>query len=691
MPSRVPNRAASTTPEWDLSTLAPAQRLGVFAGFFVAYALLAYLGYVLKESAVSLTILWPAAGLLFVTLVLMPFRQWPWIVSLQLVAELVVGYLHAHRLEIGWTSLFLVGNSCDGLVGALIVKRWITDPTMPRLVQVAKVIAASAIGAAAGGLVGAAGAVMVLDDASYLNQLQVWWAGNWLGTLVIAPVTLTWVVRWRFPHLAAATGETYERALLGMLILGSTAWIFGAPPASPASLLNLPFVPLACLVIASFRLAPRWVFSFSTAAILLASALASRGLGPFAGEDSPFARVLGLQVYLATVAAFPFMISVALFERKRMMAALTLSRERYRNFVARSAEAVWRIELREGMPLGLPVPEQLAWLRNHAYIAECNRAYKHFYDGQARIADEWDRWSADVPWAHIYVEHLEDAARREYSMDGLRFTLADGEHWLASFSGVIENEHLIRIWGVARDITELVQLNERLSEEQQRLHSYAQELTGAEEQARRATAIDLHDGIGQMLVGLAMSLDAAAMQAAPSLRPLVTEMRSRVSEILTVTRRLIADLSPPGLYDLGLGPALQWLSTHVWSHDGLRVDLDLDIDESRLDVESRVLVFKVVRELLRNVVKHAGVKTAIVRATTVGARLSVEVQDDGVGFEAQPTLQSGGTRGFGLWSITDRLRCAGGEVSIRTAPGQGCTACISLPLESARDEESSVA
>jgi signal transduction histidine kinase len=691
MPPRAANRAASTTPEWDLSTLAPSERVAVLAGFFVAYAFLVYLGYVLKESALSLTILWPAAGLLFVTLVLMPLRQWPWIVLLQLAAELVVGYVHAHRLEIGWTSLFLLGNSCDGVVGALIVKHWINDPTMPRLVQVAKVIAASAIGAAGGALVGAAGAVTVLGDASYLNQMQIWWAGNWLGTLVTAPVTLTWVVRWRFPHLAAATGEAYERVLLGTLILGSTAWIFGAPPASPASLLNLPFVPLACLVIAAFRLAPRWVFSFSTASILLASAFASRELGPFAGEDSPFARVLGLQVYLATVAAFPFMISVALFEKRRMMAALTLSRERYRNFVARSAEAVWRIELREGMPLGLPIPEQLEWLRNHAYIAECNRAYKHFYDGQAIVADEWGRWSADVPWAHIYVDHIEAAARQEYSMDGLRFTLADGEHWLASFSGVIENEKLIRIWGVARDITELVQLNERLSEEQQRLHSYAQELTGAEEQARRATAIDLHDGIGQMLVGLAMSLDAAALQATPALRPLVTEMRSRVSEILAVTRRLIADLSPPGLYDLGLGPALEWLRTNVRSHDGLRVDLELHLDESRLDVESRVLVFKVVRELLRNVVKHAGVKTAAVRAATEGNHLSVDVQDDGVGFEAQPTFRNGATPGFGLWSIADRLRCAGGDISIRSAPGQGCTARITLPLDAARDNESSVA
>src|SRR5262245_39063052 len=532
-----PNSAARTMPEWDLRALTSAQRLALYAGFFVSYALLVYLGYTLKESAVSLTIIWPAAGVLFVTLVLTPFRQWPWIVALQLIAELAVGYFHAHRMPLGGAALFLLGNSVDGLFGAFIVKRWLNDPTNPRLVQVAKFIAASAAGAAAGALVGAAGAVMVLGDASYLNQIQLWWAGNWLGTLVIAPVTLTWVVRWRFPHLAAATGLPIERVLLGTLILGSTMWIFSTPPGSPASLLNLPFIPLACLVVGAFRLAPRWVFTFSTVSILLAASLASRGLGPFAGEQSLVARVLGLQVFLATVAAFPFMISVALFEKNRMMAALTLSRERYRNFVARSAEAVWRIELREGMPLGLPVPEQLEWLRNHAYIAECNRAYKHFYDGQAR-ADEWDRWSADVPWAHIYVDHLEDAARREYSMDGLRFRLAAGEHWLASFSGVIENDHLIRIWGVARDITELVQLNERLSEEQQRLHSYAQELTGAEEQARRATAVDLHDGIGQMLVGLAMSLDAAAMQAAPSLRPLVVEMRGRVSEILTVTRRL---------------------------------------------------------------------------------------------------------------------------------------------------------
>ena len=680
MQARTANTSASPTSEWDLGALTPARRSRVLGGFLAGYALLVYIGYVLKENADSLTIIWPAAGLLLVTLVAIPVRQWSWIVPLQLAAEIAVGAFQAERLELGWSLAFPLGNLCDGLVAALLVKRWIADPTLPRLGQVALVIAASAAGAAVGALVGASGAAMVLEDASYLRQWQLWWAGNWLGTLVIAPAVMAWLVRWRLPHVAVVAGSRYERAILGVLIIGTTAWIFGAAPGSPDSLLSLPVVPLVLLVVAAFRLAPRWVFAFSTAAILLAAELASRGLGPFAGEGQAFARVIRLQIYLATVASFTFMIAVALLERGRLTVALTRSRERYRTFVARSAEAVWRVELREGMPLGLPLTEQIEWLKEHAYIAECNRAYRHFYEGQAIVGAEWEHWLADVPWASIYLDHIDEAARHEYCMDGLQFTLADGEYWLASFSGVIEDDKLTRVWGVARNVTELVQLNDRLRIERERLRSYAQELTHAEEQARRATAIDLHDGIGQMLVGLSMNLDSAAHHAPPEMHPLFDEMRSRIRDILEVTRKLIADLSPPGLYDLGLGPALEWLSTHVRNHDGLRVELDVDIDESRLDVDLRILVFKVVRELLRNVVKHAGVKMARVRVQSMHDQLSIEVSDDGVGFAAKPTLHPGGTRGFGLWSISDRVRHASGDLRIDTTPGGGCTARVVLPL-----------
>src|SRR5262245_30828111 len=142
MQARAASPSASPTSEWDLAVLTPARRLRVLGCFLASYALLVYVGYVLKENAGSLTIIWPAAGLLFITFVALPIRQWSWIVPLQLAAEIAVGSFQADQLELGWSLAFPLGNLCDALVGALLVKRWISDPTLPRLGQVALVIAA---------------------------------------------------------------------------------------------------------------------------------------------------------------------------------------------------------------------------------------------------------------------------------------------------------------------------------------------------------------------------------------------------------------------------------------------------------------------------------------------------------------------------------------------------------------------
>ena len=88
----------------------------------------------------------------------------------------------------------------------------------------------------------------------------------------------------------------------------------------------------------------------------------------------------------------------------------------------------------------------------------------------------------------------------------LRVVNSHPRNYITGFRGVIEQGYLVRVWGVARDVTELVDLNERLRQNQDRLKLYARELVGAEERARRATAVDLHDGIGQQLVGLSMTL-----------------------------------------------------------------------------------------------------------------------------------------------------------------------------------------
>jgi signal transduction histidine kinase len=448
------------------------------------------------------------------------------------------------------------------------------------------------------------------------------------------------------------------------------------------TILDLPFILLALAIVAAFRLPPRWCTTFAAAATLLASYFASRRLGPFAGDPSPFVRVGAVQLYLATLVVINFILSIVLLEMRNALQQLRASGERYQNFVEQSSEAVWRIELDAPMSPDLPVNEQIAWLREHARIAECNLVYLKLNrlfglpDAETRV------WRADVPWSAIFLEHIGTAAQQGYSTDGLQFTFSKASRhftYITGFRGVMEQGKLARVWCVARDISELVDLNDRLRQKQERLQLYARQLVGAEERARRATAVDLHDGIGQQLVGLAMTVEAAASRATPEVRLLLGEATHTVREVQSITQRVIADLSPPGLYELGLEPALKWLSVYMRGKDNLEVDLQVAQDAAVYDLDLRVLVFKLIRELLRNVVKHSGVRSAAVTVSQTAGELRVVVEDHGVGFEWQLSLFEARSEGFGLWSVADRVRAAAGEMTVDTAPGRGCRVSVVFP------------
>jgi signal transduction histidine kinase len=224
------------------------------------------------------------------------------------------------------------------------------------------------------------------------------------------------------------------------------------------------------------------------------------------------------------------------------------------------------------------------------------------------------------------------------------------------------------------------ELNARLVRDQERLRSYARQLAAAEERARRATAVDLHDGIGQTLAGMLMIVEVARQQSAPTVQKLLDDLRTRLREIQDLTRRMISDMSPPGLYDLGLDAALQWLAAHMRAESGLTVLLDCRFDERRLRLDTRVLVFKLVRELLRNVVKHAGVTIAQVSVEEEVDQLRVIVSDEGRGFEWQMEMFGERSGRFGLWSIADRIRDIGGSFDVQTAIGSGARFVLQLPL-----------
>jgi signal transduction histidine kinase len=209
---------------------------------------------------------------------------------------------------------------------------------------------------------------------------------------------------------------------------------------------------------------------------------------------------------------------------------------------------------------------------------------------------------------------------------------------------------------------------------------YARQLVTAEEKARRSTAVDLHDGIGQTLVGMAMTLDVARQHAPPDVSLLVDEVRARLRDVQERTRQMITDLSPPGLYDLGLVPALQWLAVYMRGHDRLNVELDAEVREDWVKLDVRVLAFKLVRELLRNVVKHAGVNRARVLVRGDEQQLRVEVSDQGKGFDSQIDMFGARTSGFGLWSVADRAQEVGGHFTVETSLGCGSRFELVFPL-----------
>ncbi len=669
--------------EWDFTRdgiAKGARSLGVFA---VLYLLLVIVGLKLHENVEALTIMWPAAGLLFVALWLSPRRNWVWLLAIQLTVELSAGSVISDHFRLAEHLPFAIANSVDGIVGAFVVSQLIAAPGVPRMRIVLLFIASVAVGAAASAVVGAFGTTRTFGGPDYAREWQIWWAGNWLGSLCIAPIVMGWALRLRARRHSVAAGPAVEMMLIGFAMLAMTSWVFSAPPGGVTTILDMPFVLLALVVVAAFRMPPRWSTGLAAASAILVSYFASHGLGPFAGDPSPFVRVGAVQLYLATLVVINLLLTVVLLEKRNAHQQLRTSDERYRNFIEHSSEAVWCVELSSPMDPRLTVADQIAWLEAHAYIAESNLGYLRMNREMGLSAGDARQWRADMPWFAMFIDQLGAASHQAYSMDGLQFSLAVNSQprtYITGFRGVIEQGFLLRVWGVARDVTELVDLNERLRQNQERLKLYARELVGAEERARRATAVDLHDGIGQQLVGLSMMLDALVARSPPEIRLLLNEATNTVREVQTIAQRVIADLSPPGLYELGLEPALKWLSVYMRSKDNLQVELNVMAEDANIGIDLRILVFKLIRELLRNVVKHSGVQSATVTVTRNPKELRVVVEDHGAGFEWQPSLFEPRAQGFGLWSVADRVRDAAGEMMVDTGPGRGCRVTVVFPL-----------
>lgn len=242
-------------------------------------------------------------------------------------------------------------------------------------------------------------------------------------------------------------------------------------------------------------------------------------------------------------------------------------------------------------------------------------------------------------------------------------------------------------------------LEQRVAERTQQVRDLALAVTTAEQHERNRIASILHDHLQQIIHSAKMWAELAIDEPSTSDEglPRLTDL---LQEALEITRSLTVELNPPILRSEGFRKALHWLAEHVKERHGLSVDIDVETEFCIENADLRTLLFQLTREALFNVVKHAGVNEAEVRArvatpgrpSTPGIVVGpgektassgpsrvvvVTVTDEGEGFDLDAETQNG----HGLVSIRERLELVGGRCEIRTLPGKGTRVTLVAPLD----------
>jgi len=245
------------------------------------------------------------------------------------------------------------------------------------------------------------------------------------------------------------------------------------------------------------------------------------------------------------------------------------------------------------------------------------------------------------------------------------------------------------IVAAARDITERLEAEKKILDNNAMLRTLSSELVMTEERERRRIAVDLHDNIGQTLALTKIKLNAMLEQVSHAgLREPVLEVLEMVDQSIQQTRSLTRELSPSVLYELGLVEALEWLGEQVFNQHGLQVVLKNDLKSGKIDKDVQILLYRSIRELLLNIVKHAKAKEAQVALQKSGENIRVTVRDRGIGFDISSIDQifrkSGG---FGLLSIRERISYIGGWLEIETRKGWGTRVEMKVPQKKRKDRK----
>lgn len=407
-----------------------------------------------------------------------------------------------------------------------------------------------------------------------------------------------------------------------------------------------------------------------------------------------------------------------------LLAFSFLSLAAFGSYLVLGSESTWRVSLT------IPLILEAVWVFGLASFRG-----KYAQPDLIAIADVWTRYSLAVPAGLLAAAGLivqQRAFRRAglvsfgrdslwasitfgwYSLVGQVFTdpsklppstFLNSELFLNTFGFSVQLlravtaifasifvTRFLRAFQVESD-RKIAELQEaRLLEARQREDLRAElfrKIVAAQEAERRRIARDLHDETGQSLTAIGMGLRGLADELKNrEQRDTLGQLQLLASDSLKELQRIISDLRPAHLDDLGLSATLRWYAGRLNELASLPVRVDIEGDEPRLDDAVKITIFRIVQEALNNIIKHSHATNANVKLDFRNNEAYILVRDNGLGFDMNLVRSRIGRASLGLAGMEERAMLLGGSVEIHSRPNYGTEVEAVIPYHLKKEEAS---
>lgn len=354
-------------------------------------------------------------------------------------------------------------------------------------------------------------------------------------------------------------------------------------------------------------------------------------------------------------------------DSRRVEDALRSSEEKFREMAESIREVIWMMNA---------AADEIVYV-NPAYEQIWGRSCESLYQNPMSWLD------AVQPDDRVRTHsQFEKKMRGEQIESEYRIRKPNGEErWISSRAFPIHDHagQLIRVVGIAQDITERKGMEYKLQCSMDHLRALAGHLQNIREEERARVAREIHDELGQALTAIKIHAsflisDQCAHQQQAQRAESIMQL---VDQTIQSVRRISTELRPAILDDLGLVPAIEWYAEEFQTRTGTKCRLELPQLAIVTDRECATAVFRIFQETLTNIARHANATEVGVRLDREHGDLILEVQDNGKGLPIEAGFPS--RRSLGFLGMRERALLLGGELVLTGAPGKGTTVKLRIP------------